>query len=136
MESNYCEKVDLLELKIESVVVIVDRLMLKHRYAAAREVILREWNRIIEPINFHMLGHEAKVLVKIIAKEKEMMMFSLLTNRDKRILNLLNEAVRDVRFPYARRLFMEHKDLIVQAHAKRWLTSDARYMCFAWEKNM
>lgn len=109
--------------------------MSKQRYGAAREVILREWKRITEPNHFQMLSHEAKELVKVIVKEKETNEFALLSDKDKRILRLLNEAVRDVKLPYAKKIFFEHKELFDQAHAQKWLTADARFMCFAWEKN-
>lgn len=122
-------------LKIESVVFVVNNHMSKQRYGAAREVILREWKRITEPSHFQLLGQEAKELVKVIVKEKETNEFALLSAQDKRILRLLNEAVRDVKLPYAKKIFFEHRDLIEQAHAQKWLTSDARFMCFAWEKN-
>jgi hypothetical protein len=122
-------------LKIESVVFVIDNHMAKQRYGAAREVILREWKRITEPSHFQMLGQEAKELVKVIVKEKETNEFALLSAQDKRILRLLNEAVRDVKLPYAKKIFFEHRELIEQAHAQKWLTSDARFMCFAWEKN-
>ncbi|MBT2644624.1 hypothetical protein J7I80_20620 [Bacillus sp. ISL-41] len=121
-------------MKIESVVFKIENLMSKQRYGAAREVILKEWNRITEPNNFHMLSQQSKDLVKVIAKEKETNEFAMLTNKDKRILSLLNEAVRDVKLPYAKKIFFEHKELINQAHAQKWLTSDARFMCFAWQK--
>lgn len=122
-------------MKIESVVFVVNNHMAKQRYGAAREVILREWKRITEPSHFQLLGKEAKELVKVIVKEKETNEFALLSAQDKRILRLLNEAVRDVKLPYAKKIFFEHRDLIEQAHAQKWLTSDARFMCFAWEKN-
>jgi len=122
-------------LKIESVVFVVNNHMAKQRYGAAREVILREWKRITEPSHFQLLDKEAKELVKVIVKEKETNEFALLSAQDKRILRLLNEAVRDVKLPYAKKIFIEHRELIEQAHAQKWLTSDARFMCFAWEKN-
>lgn len=122
-------------MKIESVVFVVNNHMAKQRYGAAREVILREWKRITEPSHFQLLGQEAKELVKVIVKEKETNEFALLSAQDKRILRLLNEAVRDVKLPYAKKIFFEHRELIEQAHAQKWLTSDARFMCFAWEKN-
>ena len=121
-------------MKIESVVFKIENLMSKQRYGAAREVILKEWNRITETNNFHMLSQQSKDLVKVIAKEKETNEFAMLTNKDKRILSLLNEAVRDVKLPYAKKIFFEHKELIDQEHAQKWLTSDARFMCFAWQK--
>lgn len=121
-------------MKIESIVFRIENLMSKQRYGAAREVILREWMRITEPKNFHMLGQQAKDLVKVISKEKETNEFALLTDKDKRILSLLNEAVRDVKLPYAKKIFFEHKELMDQAHAQKWLTADARFMCFAWQK--
>lgn len=122
-------------MKIESVVFVINNHMAKQRYGTAREVILREWKRITEPTNFQMLGQEAKELVKVIVKEKETNEFALLSDQDKRILRLLNEAVRDVKLPYAKKIFFEHMELIDQAHAQKWLTAEARFMCFAWKKN-
>jgi hypothetical protein len=122
-------------LKIESVVIVINKLMGKHQYGAAREVMIKEWMRITEPLHYQLLSNEAKELMKVIAKEKENFDFNLLSEKDKRILNLLNEAVREVKLPYAKKIFIEHKELVQKAHSQKWLTADARFMCFAWEKN-
>lgn len=107
----------------------------KQQYGAARDIIQKEWKRITEPLNFHLLGSEAKELVKVIARENQDKDFSLLSEKEKRILNLMNEAVRDVKLPYAKKIFFEHKELFDQGYAQKWLTADARFMCYAWDKN-
>jgi Mg2+/Co2+ transporter CorC len=122
-------------VKIESVIIVINNLMGKQQYGSAREMIKKEWKRITEPLNYQMLGNEAKELVKVIAKEKQDDSFTLLSEKDKRILNLLNEAVRDVKLPYAKKIFFEHKELIDQSYAQKWLTSHTRFMCYAWNKN-
>jgi hypothetical protein len=119
-------------VKIESVVYNLNNFMGKQQYSSARNMVLKEWNRITEPLNYKLLGAEAKELVKVIAKEKEDADFVQLSEKEKRLLNLLNEAVREVKLPYAKKLFFEHKELYDLSYAQRWLTSDARFMCYAW----
>jgi hypothetical protein len=123
------------KVKVESVVIVINNLMDKQLYGSAREMIQKEWNRITEPLNYQLLGSETKELVKVIAKEMQDHDFKVLSEKDKRILNLLNEAVRDVKLPYAKKIFFEHKELFDQGYAQKWLTSDARFMCYAWERN-
>ncbi|MBT2678697.1 hypothetical protein J7E38_06750 [Bacillus sp. ISL-35] len=123
-------------MKIESVVYSLNNFMEKQQYSSARSMILKEWNRITEPLNFKLLGAEAKELVKVIAKEKEDADFIQLSEKEKRLLNLLNEAVREVKLPYAKKLFFEHKELYELSYAQRWLTSDARFMCYAWSRGI
>ena len=119
-------------MKIESVVFNLNNFMEKQQYSSARSMILKEWNRITEPLNYKMLGTETTELVKVIAKEKEDPDFIQLSEQEKRLLNLLNEAVREIKLPYAKKLFFEHKELYDLSYAQRWLTSDARFMCYAW----
>ncbi|WP_079506478.1 hypothetical protein [Mesobacillus jeotgali] len=121
-------------MKIESVVFNLNNFMDKQQYSAARSMILKEWNRIAEPLNYKLLGAEAKELVKVIAQEKEDADFIHLSEKDKRLLKLLNDAVREVKLPYAKKLFYEHKQLYDLPYAQRWLTSDARFMCYAWSQ--
>ncbi|MCM3123830.1 MULTISPECIES: hypothetical protein [unclassified Mesobacillus] len=123
-------------MKIESVVYSLNNFMEKQQYSSARSMILKEWNRITEPLNFKLLGSETKELVKVIAKEKEDADFIQLSEKEKRLLNLLNEAVREVKLPYAKKLFFEHKELYDLSYAQRWLTSDARFMCYAWSREI
>lgn len=121
-------------MKIESVVYNLNNFMEKQQYSSARSMILKEWNRITEPLNYKLLGAEAKELVKVIAKEKEDADFIQLSEKEKRLLNLLNEAVREVKLPYAKKLFYEHKELYDLSYAQKWLSSDARFMCYAWSR--
>jgi hypothetical protein len=121
-------------VKIESVVFSLNNFMEKQQYSSARSMILKEWNRITEPLNYKLLGSEAKELVKVIAQEKKDADFIQLSEKEKRLLNLLNEAVRDVKLPYAKKLFYEHKELYDLSYAQKWLSSDARFMCYAWSK--
>jgi hypothetical protein len=121
-------------MKVESVVIVINNLMEKQQFGSARGIMLKEWNRIT-PSAYRRLSSEAKELMKVISKEKETGDFNKLSEKDKRILNLLNEAVRDVKLPYAKKIFNEHRDLITESYAQKWLTKDARFMCFAWERN-
>lgn len=122
-------------MKVESVVIVINNLMEKQQFGSARGIMLKEWNRITDPSAYRRLSSEAKELMKVISKEKETGEFNKLSEKDKRILNLLNEAVRDVKLPYAKKIFNEHRDLITESYAQKWLTKDARFMCFAWEHN-
>jgi TRAP-type C4-dicarboxylate transport system substrate-binding protein len=122
-------------MKVESVVIVINNLMEKQQFGSARGIMLKEWNRITDPSAYRRLSSEAKELMKVISKEKETGDFNKLSEKDKRILNLLNEAVRDVKLPYAKKIFNEHRDLITESYAQKWLTKDARFMCFAWERN-
>jgi hypothetical protein len=118
-------------LKIESVVCNLKNFMRNSNLVPLEVMILKEWNRITEPLNYKLLGAETKELVKVIAKEKEDANFIQLSEKEKRLLNLLNEAVREVKLPYAKKLFFEHKELYDLSYAQRLLTSDARFMCYA-----
>lgn len=122
-------------MKIESVVIVVNSLMEKQQYGASRSIMLKEWNRLTDPLTYQKLNGEAKELMKVIAIEMEKDEFCRLSEKDKRILNLLNESVQDVKLPYAKKIFKEHRDLISQSYAQKWLSSDARFMCFAWGQN-
>jgi hypothetical protein len=122
-------------MKVESVIIVINNLMEKQQFGSARGTMLKEWNRINDPSAYRRLSSEAKELMKVISKEKETGDFNKLSEKDKRILNLLNEAVRDVKLPYAKKIFNEHRDLITESYAQKWLTKDARFMCFAWERN-
>jgi hypothetical protein len=121
-------------VKIESIVFNLNNFMEKQQYSYARSMILKEWNRITEPLNYKLLGAQAKELVKVIAKEKEDADFIQLSEKEKRLLNLLNEAVRDLKLPYAKKLFYEHKELYDLSYAQKWLSSDTRFMCYAWTR--
>ncbi|WNF22740.1 hypothetical protein [Mesobacillus jeotgali] len=121
-------------MKIESIVFNLNNFMEKQQYSYARSMILKEWNRITEPLNYKLLGAQAKELVKVIAKEKEDADFIQLSEKEKRLLNLLNEAVRDLKLPYAKKLFYEHKELYDLSYAQKWLSSDTRFMCYAWTR--
>lgn len=122
-------------MKVERIIMSINYLMGKQQYGAARAIIVNEWARVTEKRHYQMLSGEAKELVKVILMEKERGIFNALSDNDKRILNLLNQAVRDVQLPYAKKIFFEHKELLINSHAQQWLTSDARFLCLAWERN-
>ena len=84
-------------------------LWVKGTMVMRRDLIKKEFKRITEPSFFSMLNNEAKEFVKLIAKEQEDDAFSLLSEKDKKILTLLNEAVREVKLPYARKLDLNTK---------------------------
>jgi hypothetical protein len=122
-------------VKIERVVLIINNFMEKQQYGSARNLIINEWARLTEGRNYQKLSNEAKELFKFIEIEKQKPDFNLLSDNDKRILNLLNEAIRDVKLPYAQKIYQQHRDLISHSHAQKWLTSDARFLCNVWDKN-
>jgi hypothetical protein len=127
---------DGVQMKVETVIYVINNFVGKGHYGNARDLIKKEFKRITEPSYFSLLNNEAKEFVKLIAKEQEDGAFSLLSEKDKKILTLLNEAVREVKLPYARKLYFEHKELFTKNYSQKWLTEDARFMCFAWEKNV
>ncbi|RSD27001.1 hypothetical protein [Mesobacillus subterraneus] len=122
-------------MKIESIIYVINNLMEKHQYGYARSMIINEWARLTEGRNYQKLSSEAKELFKVVESEKAKPDFNLLTEKDKRILLTLNEAVRDVKLPYAQKIFRQHRELIIKSYAQNWLTSDARFLCQVWSKN-
>jgi hypothetical protein len=120
-------------MKIEGVARIVNDLCSDRRYAQSRDLILSEWNRITENKAYHLLNDDAKQLVKIIKEEQEK---GALSKAEKKILNLINESIKELKLPYAKRIFIENKEWMDKPEARGWLTSDARYICDAWTKSL
>lgn len=123
-------------MKIESVIYRVNQLCYSNQYARARILILKEWTRMTDSKNFERLNSEAKQLLKIIKDEKENGTSEVLDQRAKKIIDLVNQCIRDLQLPYARKIYMEHQELFQLQESKQWLTSDARYICHAWDQSV
>ncbi|NHM33741.1 hypothetical protein [Neobacillus terrae] len=119
-------------MKIESVVILINKFANDNQFARARKLMLKEWVRITEPRIVQTLNHEARQFLKVLKEERENTDLHALTNIDKKILNLLNQKIREANFSYAKRIFLQHKTLVSTPAAQNWLTSDARFMCNAW----
>jgi len=121
-------------LKIESVILLANRMSVQRKFPELRQIILREWERIIETKNYQMLNDNAKQFVKIIQQEKEagIGINNTLTNTEKKIIQLINESVNEVKLPFAKRLFIQHRNLFEKQEAQYWLTANSRFVCNAW----
>jgi hypothetical protein len=122
-------------MKIESVVYLINRFSNENNYPRARLLINKEWNRISEYKNYELLNTNAKQLLKIIKDEKENGSQNELSQSEKNILNLVNQSIRDLRLPYAKRIFIEHNRLFDKPEAIQWLTSDAKFICNSWRQS-
>ncbi|SHS64395.1 Uncharacterised protein [Mycobacteroides abscessus subsp. abscessus] len=78
----------------------------------ARKLIISEWDRLTESKNYLLLSNEAQEFIKIIKEEKENGSFELLTDSDKKILNLINKYIVDFQLHLAKRLYSEHQALV------------------------
>ncbi|MDP4170979.1 MAG: hypothetical protein Q8906_10260 [Bacillota bacterium] len=122
-------------MKIESVSLLINKMCTQQNYAKCRILIQKEWDRITEAKNYQMLNDEAKQFLKIIKQEREMGTFHSLTNTEKKILILFNQSIKEMKLPFAKRLFIQHKELIDSPKAQDWLTSDTKFICHAWKQN-
>ncbi|MFD2442588.1 hypothetical protein ACFSO7_01060 [Bacillus sp. CGMCC 1.16607] len=122
-------------MKVESVIRLINSLCNDNKLDKARSYINKEWDRITEYKNLMQLNDSAQQFVKIIHEEKENGSSNALTNTDKKVLNLINQYIRDSNFNFAKRIFREHQELIEKSDAQQWLTSDARYICDVWKKS-
>ncbi|MBM7690839.1 hypothetical protein JOC77_000242 [Peribacillus deserti] len=123
-------------MKIESIISIVNKACNDERYTRARQIMSKEWNRLIETRSYQLLNDNAKQLIKIIVEEKEKGTFEALSHSDKKLLKLMNDSVREVNLPFAKRIYIEYIDLFERQEAQGWLSSDARFVCDAWKKAM
>ncbi|MDP4164223.1 MAG: hypothetical protein Q8898_14070 [Bacillota bacterium] len=122
-------------MKIESISLLINKMCTQQNYAKCRILIQKEWDRITEAKNYQMLNDEAKQFLKIIKQEREMGTFHSLTNTEKKILILFNQSITEMKLPFAKRLFIQHKELIDSPKAQDWLTSDTKFICHAWKQN-
>ena len=106
-----------------------------NNYDKARKLIISEWDRVTESKNYFLLNEDAQQFLKIIKEEKENGSFDLLTDSDKKILNILNRYIVDFQLHLAKRIYSEHQVLIEKPEARRWLSKDANYMLDVWKKN-
>lgn len=120
-------------MKIEAVIFRVNNLCNASDFANARTLITSEWNRITESKNYGLLNESAKQFVKILKEEKEITDFDKLSLDDKRVLNRLNEYVRDTKFSHAKMTYHKHKNLFETPEAKLWLTRETKIMIEAFK---
>lgn len=125
-----------MKLKIESVIRLINITTSENNYTGARKLINSEWDRITETKNYLQLNSNAQQLVKIIKLEKEKGSFDVLSDSDKKILNLVNEYIKNLQFHFARRIYSEHQSLFDKPEAQSWLTSDAKSIYAAWKKSL
>lgn len=130
---KYRDKGDLL-VKIETTIYLINRYSNDNNYSKVRSLIQKDWNRLNEFKNFHLLNSNAKQMFKIIQEEQETGRSNELSQQEKNILNLVNQSIRDMRLPYAKRIFLEHYNLFEKPAAIQWLSSDARFICESWQK--
>ncbi|NHM32618.1 hypothetical protein [Neobacillus terrae] len=121
-------------MKIESMILLANRMSVQRKFPELRQLILREWERIIETKNYQMLNDNAKQFVKIIQQEKEtgIGINNTLTNTEKKIIQLINESINEVKLPFAKRLFLQHRSLFEKQEAQYWLTANSKFVCNAW----
>jgi hypothetical protein len=121
-------------LKIESVIILVNKMCNETRYTKAREIIYREWDRLTESRHYNLLNKNAKEFVKIIKEEKDNVSYEALLLSEKKTLNLFNQYVRDTNLNFAKRIYYNHIDLFEKPAAQSWLNSDARIFYDAWKR--
>lgn len=123
-------------MKIEGVIQIVNAYCNDHQYSRARQLILSEWKRLTESKNYHLLNNSAQEFIKIIKNEKEKGILDILSNTDKKTLNLINASVKNSQFSYVKKIFLENQELLEIDIAQRWLTSDSKIIYEAWKKSL
>jgi hypothetical protein len=122
-------------VKAETAVRLINKLCDEQKFSKSRVLILEEWEKVTEFKVYQKLNENAQQFVKIIQQEKENNSINLLSDNDKKILVLMNQSIRDLRLPYAKRLYTQYTDLIERPDAQNWLTSDARFFCMAWKND-
>ncbi|MFT4413017.1 hypothetical protein ACLM5H_04060 [Fredinandcohnia humi] len=123
-------------MKIESVALLINTMVNEKNFSRARDLILIEWKRLTEAKNYHLLNDNAKQLVKIIKEEKELGTFDSLTPKEKTILNIVNQYIRELHLSLAKRIYTEHISLFEREDAQKLLSSDAKFMCKAWKESI
>ncbi|WP_456278139.1 hypothetical protein [Bacillus sp. AK128] len=121
-------------MKIESVVILVNKMCEESRYTKAREIIYKEWDRLTESKTYTMLNKNAREFVMIIKAEKEDGSFESLTLSERKTLNMFNQYIRDTNLMFAKRIFQNHVELFEKKAAQNWLHGDAKIFYEAWKK--
>ncbi|WP_026692726.1 hypothetical protein [Peribacillus kribbensis] len=123
-------------MRIEVVVGRVNKACSEQNFSKARELISEEWKRITERNNHLLLNDAARQFVKIIQEEKENGLEEALSNDDKRILLTINQSVKNLNLPYAKKIYLSQIELCEKKEAQNWLTADARFCCECWKKTL
>ncbi|MBM7660679.1 hypothetical protein JOC85_001451 [Bacillus mesophilus] len=121
-------------MKIESVIILVNKMCDESRYTKAREIIYKEWDRLTESKTYTLLNKNAKEFVMIIKAEKEDGSFEALTFSEKKTLNLFNQYIRDTNLSFAKRIYHANIELFEKKAAQNWLHGDAKIFYDAWKK--
>ncbi|OMP68756.1 hypothetical protein [Domibacillus epiphyticus] len=121
-------------MKIESTIYHINQACDRNDFAAARSTINKHWNRVTESRNYLDLNENAKQLVKIISSENQKAGVEVLSLDEKRIIQKMNQYVRDMRFANAKMTYNKHEELFHLPEAQRWLTKDAHIICEALMK--
>lgn len=127
------DKGDLL-VRIETTINLINHYSNENNYSKVRSLIQKEWKYLNEYKNYQLLNSNAKQIFKIMQEEAVTGRSNELTQAEKNILNLVNQSIREMRLPYAKRIFLEHNRLFEKPAAIQWLTSDARFICESWTK--
>lgn len=122
-------------LKIETTIHQINEYCNANNLPKARSLIERNWSLIIELDHYIYLNYDAQYLVTIIKDEIEKGGFHKLSLDEKRILNQMNQYVRDLRYSHAKRTYIQHKHLFDRTDAHNWLTAEAKMLCDAFTSN-
>lgn len=121
-------------MKIESVIILVNKMCSESNYTRAREIIHREWERLTDSSNYNMLNKSAKEFIKIIKSERENGSYNTLSLSEKKILNLFNQYVRELNLDFAKRIYSDNANLFEKKAAQDWLNSEAKIFYDAWKR--
>ncbi|MBM6619300.1 hypothetical protein [Bacillus suaedaesalsae] len=121
-------------MKIESVIILVNKMCGESNYTRAREIIFREWDRLTDSNNYNLLNKSAKEFIKIIKSERETGSFNSLSLSEKKILNLFNQYVRELNLDFAKRIYNDNSHLFEKKASQDWLNSEAKIFYDAWKR--
>ncbi|PKR86568.1 hypothetical protein [Heyndrickxia camelliae] len=120
-------------MRITPTINLINHYSNQNNYSKARSLIEKEWSHLKEYKNYQLLNSNAKQLLKIMQEEQSRSEQDL-SQVEKNILNLINQSIREMSLPYAKRLFLKHHVLFEKPSAMQWLTSEARFICESWKK--
>ncbi|MGV3464857.1 MAG: hypothetical protein ACO1OT_06130 [Heyndrickxia sp.] len=121
-------------MRIASTIHLINHYANQNNYSKVRSLIQKEWNHLQEYKNYQLLTSNARQILKIMQEEKETKSEQELTQAEKNILNLVNQSIREMSLPYAKRLFLKYPVLFEKSSAIQWLTTEARFICESWKK--
>ncbi|KAA0550181.1 hypothetical protein FZW96_02230 [Bacillus sp. BGMRC 2118] len=121
-------------MKIESVIILVNKMCAESNYTRAREIIFREWDRLAESNNYNLLNKSAQEFFKIIKAERETGSYNSLSLSEKKILNLFNQYVRELNLDFAKRIYNDNSHLFEKKASQDWLNGEAKIFYDAWKR--